>query len=393
MKKKKSKLKKHKNKKKKRGLSKKYKVHIDSLDFSIEKFFTKDISSGDMVEVISRGVFTSHDTRFNYYMDKISNHFFKEIKIPSNTIYRFIILIHEDNSADVFLNEFGMEFKIKKDIYSPDELEIQDLEKVDDVIFSDFKLKETDKFIFGFKEHWDFALFFYLSPFKSLDLSWFTNKLMLLIKRMRFDHFYSILENNLEFMKMKIVGWFPFVELLENDFEDLNEIYKDEEDYDPKMARFISRFDKTRIDKITIKWWENPIFGQRQPKIEDGIASYLRGDKVGFVNCLKIILKETEEIIRLRYFRETGKGGQVSLNYLLTYLIERGKTRISDRDSMFIPDYFYKYLKEIVFGVFNFEKDNLTSQDDLNKLDHPASYLKMRALQTILVLDQIYFYL
>ena len=102
-----------------------------------------------------------------------------------------------------------------------------------------------------------------------------------------------------------------------------------------------------------------------------------------------------EGIIRLQYFRDTGKGKKVRLQDLLTHLVEKGKTKSGSDYSLFLPLPFLNYLKDIVFADFDLE----TGQVDLSR--HSSShgvakaeaYTKTKALQAILVLDQIYFYI
>ena len=83
---------------------------------------------------------------------------------------------------------------------------------------TEIEIKKTDKIIFCFKVKWKFGLFFFLDPFNPLNLDWLSLKIASLYKRLMFEYIYLTLESKIEFMKMMIDGWFPFIELLGEEF-------------------------------------------------------------------------------------------------------------------------------------------------------------------------------
>ncbi|HDS09821.1 MAG TPA: hypothetical protein ENN73_06280 [Firmicutes bacterium] len=363
---------------------------------NLEGFFVPSTGSGEMVEIISEALLTSDDARFLKYMEKIKNVFLTPLDISINSIYQLLIVCHPDFSAHVYTNDIQIEYwnKAGEEI-NPGEKKTGLIRELYGINFPEIAINPEDKLFFCFKENWKFGLFFYIDPFNILDFDWVSSRIAFLFRRMKLDNIYETNETNLEFMKMMIDGWFPFVELIGEEFDHLISLYKDPHNFNGKMNHFLSRFDKTRIDIISFKWWENPVFADKQELIEEGIGHYLRGTSEGYLNCLSILFSQIEEVIKAQYARESGKTGNISMSYLLTYLIERGKTKIGHKDSLYIPDYYYRYLKEIVFAVFKFEKDNLKVSDIVptNMDIEPETFLKIRALETFLILDQIYFYL
>ncbi|MDD3627487.1 MAG: hypothetical protein PHV06_09225 [bacterium] len=363
---------------------------------NLEGFFAPSAGSGEMIEIISEALLTSDDNRFLKYMEKIRNVFLNPLEISINSIYQLLIVCHSDFSAHIYTNEIKIEYwnKAGEEI-DPFDKKTGLIRELYGINFPEIIIQPEDKIFFCFKENWKFGLFFYIDPFNILDLDWVSSRIAFLIRRMKLDYIYQTNETNVEFMKMMIDGWFPFVELIGEEFDHLISLYKEPHNFNNQINNFLSKFEKTRIDIISFKWWENPVFADKQELIEEGIGHYLRGTSEGYLNCLSILLSQIEEVIKAQYARETGKSGNISMSYLLTYLIERGKTKIGHKDSLYIPDYYYKYLKEIVFAVFKFEKDKLdlsnivpTNMDIENEI-----FLKIRALQTFLILDQIYFYL
>ena len=373
--------------------SKANEYYLDQLtqDQVFEGFFSKSTKTDEFVEVITTGILTSDDSKFYDYIDQIKCSFFDKLGISADSTSKFLIVIHSNSTAHIYINDFPVKIRVgdSTDLLDTALIEDSDIRSLKKVTFPEIEIKKTDKIIFCFKVKWKFGLFFFLDPFNPLSLDWLSLKIASLYKRLMFEYIYLTLESKIEFMKMMIDGWFPFIELLGEEFDELKDIYSDELDHENRKNFFIAAFDKSRIDSITFKWWQNPIYEKQQSLIESGLIAYLKNNKEGYIFCIKKLIKEIEGVIRFRYFKETGKGGKVSLAYLLTYLIERGKTQSSQKDLLFIPEYFYKYLKEIVFSVFNFETDKI----DSSSMDFPEDYLKTRALQTILILDQIYQYL
>ncbi len=128
--------------------------------------------------------------------------------------------------------------------------------------------------------------------------------------------------------------------------------------------------------------------------MQAGINAFLRGDNDGYINCINTLLPQVEGIIRLQYFADTGKG-RVKGKKLLSYLIEKGKGKSGSSESLFLPLHFFKYLNDVVFSDFDLEAGqvDLSRHSSSHGVAKAGAYTKIKALQTILVLDQIYFYI
>ncbi|HUU49990.1 MAG TPA: hypothetical protein VMW81_03395, partial [Nitrospinota bacterium] len=123
--------------------------------------------------------------------------------------------------------------------------------------------------------------------------------------------------------------------------------------------------------------------------------AYLRDDDDGYINCLKTLLPEIEGIIRLKYFQDTSKGKQVKMSELLNYITEKGKVRSGSDYSLFLPLPFLNYLNEVIYVGFDLESGeiDLSRHSISHGVAEVKDYTKIRALQTILVLDQIYYFI
>ncbi|MBN2410828.1 hypothetical protein JXQ31_03985, partial [candidate division KSB1 bacterium] len=76
-------------------------------------------------------------------------------------------------------------------------------------------------------------------------------------------------------------------------------------------------------------------------------------------------------------------------------VIEKGRIKADSDLSLFFPEAFFKYLSESIFPQFDIEKDNITLSRHTSShgVAKAEDYNQERALQMILILDQIFFYI
>ncbi|MHA1252501.1 MAG: hypothetical protein ACTSRP_21125 [Candidatus Helarchaeota archaeon] len=188
-------------------------------------------------------------------------------------------------------------------------------------------------------------------------------------------------------------GCFPFIQLIGGEFQQLGNIYKSSKKFNEEIEKFLESFNDSKIDLIINKWWKNKFFKEKEEIPKAGVEAYLQNTSSGYINCIKTLYTEIEGIIGYNYLEE--KKGKTKIPKLLRYLEEKAKSRFFTINSLGFPQAFYEYLKEVIFQNF----DIIENKKDLSR--HSAShgfaksedYTKMKALQAILVLDQIYFYL
>lgn len=342
------------------------------------------------------------------YSEQISNIFLNNCKIPVDGVCQFLVIIHQDLSADLYVNNFSvhLEIKPKRDIKAGEAIVLGDIADIRKVKFPDIEIKDTDKVVYCFKVGWRFGLFFDLMPrlqppgitkpisVEKLDIEKMELSIGELRRYLTFYHVYKILESEKQFSEMMKDGWFPFVEIIAGEYKSLNETYQNKFDFENKIKNIINGFDDKRIKKMAEKWWKNQIFADKKIIIEAGINAYLQNTPEGFVNCIKNLWTETEGILRKVYFKETGKGDKVKSNDLVKFIIEKAKNKTNSDYSLLFPFPFLKYLQDVVFADFNIETGNvdMSRNSSSHGVANTNQYTKERALQLILILDQIYFY-
>ena len=369
--------------------------HLDVVQ-DITGFSPINVSPGNYFWLLTRSSVTSDEPEFYKYVDQISDTFFNRCGILQNAVYQFLILIHEDLSGELYINDFPIEIEIlaKRDIKALELVTNQDIADIRRLKFPNIRIANTDKVIYCFKVGWKFGLFFDLDRQEKLDVDATWLALGKLYRELSFQYIYEMYKTGTYFEEMTKDGWFPFIELLGWQYKALSEAYQDRFDFDNRIEAVVGSFNRVAIERITGKWWSNKIFQDKRELLQAGINAFLRSDNEGYINCIKTLLTELEGIIRLQFFRDTGKGS-VKVPELTTYLLGRGKTKSGSDDSLLLPLPFKDYLRNIVFSNFDLEtgKIDLSRHSSSHGVASASAYTRIRALQAILLLDQIYFYI
>ena len=290
------------------------------------------------IKVISKGSFTSDQKEFYNYTEQISNIFLNRADVFIDGVCQFLIIIHRDLSADLYINNFPVvaEIRAKRKIQKDEAFSRNDIADISKLEFPDIIIEKTDKIIYCFKVGWKFALFFDLYRQHDLEIDNMQLELGTLYRYLQFQDVYNVLESGIQFDEMISDGWFPFIEIIGEDYKKISEFYQNKFDFDNKMKKLIDSFDQKRIEKITNKWWNNTIFKDKQPLIEAGVKAYLQDDESGYINCIKNLFSEIEGIIRLHHLDETGKG-RVNFPSIMNHLITKGKAKSGSDYSLFLP--------------------------------------------------------
>jgi len=185
------------------------------------------------------------------------------------------------------------------------------------------------------------------------------------------------------------------VETLGGEFEALIKAYQNGLDVEGETERIVEGFTAARIDAVSKRWWLKGAFNSRKTFLQAGINAFLSGSSEGYIHCISTLLPQVEGIIRLDYLKETGKGKDVKVRELLTNLAEKRRAKSGSDASLLLPSSFLRYLDDVVYASFDLEsgKLDLSRHSSTHGVARAEDYTRMRALQVILVLDQIFFYI
>lgn len=369
-------------------------------------FSTKNTKKGEVGEFLSRSLLTSDDPEFYLYSEKISNIFLNTVGVLIDNVNKFLVVVHQDLSADLYVNdiEIQLDVYVKRGCKKGDAITQDNIANIRKARFPKIYLNEKDKIIFCFKVGWRFGLFFDLTPrtqpanlkvkIEKFNIEKAEESIGELYRVLTFYHVYKTLEADEQYKEMIKDGWFPFVEIIGSEYKQLSEIYKNKFDFENRSENIIKKFTEERINKITEKWWSNKIFSDKKKIINAAINAYLNNNSDGYINCIKNLCSEIEGILRKIYHLDTGKGNHVKTNELISHIITKNKEKIGPDYSLFLPLPFLDYLSDVVFAKFNLEQGEVTISR--NSSSHGVAdaqqYTKARALQLILVIDQLFYF-
>lgn len=351
--------------------------------------------AGEQVPIVVRAGLSTNDQHFHLFINNICNVFFSNTQVFLDSVYAFLIIIHPDRSVDLLINDsVHIEAKIraKRNISKGQMITKADIADIEKIRFQGIPINSDDKFILCKKVDWRFGLYFDLT--RKIDLELMENEIGTLYRTLLFNDLFQCLSNNSRFNELLKDGWFPFIEIIGAEFDQLLKIYSNNFNVVDELDKLVSHFNDKRISDFTGKWWTNEIFKAKRPLIEAGITAFLQGDEPGIINSINTLMPQIEGILRLTYFKETTEPN-ASIKILLEDLQNKGVSKSKSTSSLTLPEQFFTYLNSTIFQHFVLGKGDihLSRHTAMHGVVDPEKFTKIKALQVLLSLDQIYFYI
>ena len=308
----------------------------------------KAANEGEQVEILQKAFFTSYQDDGCHFFDQILDHF---SGLDMKNLNRILIVIRNKKSYIYRIYPIMLRIKSKTDIephkfvFEDQILDIIEIRFKDDIF--DLDLKDEDKLVWLFRIDWGFGLYFDFSGQMKVDHLW--QELGLCYRKLKFNSMYLFLSNQDNFDALMNRGWFPFVQIIGNQFEDLRLSINDTKGIEIVEKEIINSFTHEEIERITKYWWRNEIFKEKRILISAGIDAYKKGSPGDIINCIKNLATEIEGIIRLDYHERT-KGKRPNANELKNYVLIRAKSNFSSPQSLGFPDHFFNYLDKVFFS-------------------------------------------
>jgi len=147
--------------------------------------------------ILTRAFVCSDDPAFYLYCDQVSKLFLANFFIDN--ICNYLILIHRDLSADVYVDfPFQAKMMTKREVKAGEPIYQNDIAAIAELRFPRIDINEDDSVVFCFKKGWKFGLFFDFCPAdpkSTLDLERLFHDLGSYYRYLSFQQLYSILEN------------------------------------------------------------------------------------------------------------------------------------------------------------------------------------------------------
>jgi hypothetical protein len=366
-------------------------------NFRINGVSTSNVQKGERGRVLVRAEITSDQPEFHLFMQGITNLVVGKAKdagvvVQMDRVSAMLVVTHEGGVADLYLQDFPFEIEIlaKHDVAKGEMVYHSDITDVRRLRMSWLALQPKDGVLCCFKVGWKFALFFDLHPERILDVDAMERSLGRLYRRLTFQALYDALESEAGLSKLVAAGWFPFIETIGGEFEELLKAYRDDFNVEEETAKLLRRFDARRIDGLAMRWWKGSLLSRRRDILEPALEAFTHRDPV---SCIQIILTEIEGILQDLHIGE--QGSEMSTKELLAFAANRGVQKASDPNSLLFPQQFLRYMRAYTYARFDPRQAEVSVMSRHSVAREKAmakAYTMGRALQSILTLDQINFY-
>lgn len=296
-----------------------------------------------IVKVLCRSFITSDEVSFYTLIEGLTEVFLLKAAINEPFVNNFLILHHSDLTVDIYVNDLpiAIEFLSKRDIKKGENVFENDIVDVRRLRFIDININKTDHVVFLFKQGWRFGLFFDFTNNGTsqyeIDLNQLYFDLGSYYKKLAYIYLYKTLENSVYFSEMKSDGWFPYIELLGHDYRDLSKAYDNKFIFPDTVNKLLEGFNEERVEKLTSKWWKNPLYLKKRKLLEAGTNSFLRNNEEGFITGIKTLYSEIEGILGYLIFEDKNIHTSQSKELLL-HLKEKGKKKAGTKDPLSLPD-------------------------------------------------------
>lgn len=353
------------------------------------------IKPGETGNILTKSFITSDDIRFYTYAPNILQFFVDKNELSQ--LDRLLVLIKNDNKAYVYrVFPMSVLFKPKKGVKKGEVIFYDDIADIIQVEFTDavtnIKIENDDQVIWLFREGLKFCLYFDFSrsipsEARKIDMGYYFRKTL-------FAKLYEFTSQSINFDKLLVDGWFPFIRLIGPRFDKLINHYETLSDYEAANQEIISYYTDEIINGFTVNWFKHPIFNEKKELIEAGLSSYFQNNQIGNISCIKILSSEIEGILRSSLYKDSNVTNPTT-EQLKIHIVNKALKQFNTLESLGFPHKFKDYLDNVMFKGFNIADTEIpTSRHSVaHGVARLDNYSRIRALQLILLMDQIFFFL
>jgi hypothetical protein len=117
---------------------------------------------GEKLAIVTCASATSDRRIFHVWMKHIADAFLLQTSFPLELIHAFIVVVHSDNSADIYINDFKehLEIQVRKAVKAGEGISIDNITDIRRVIFPEITIQKGDAVAYGRRNEWRFTLYF-----------------------------------------------------------------------------------------------------------------------------------------------------------------------------------------------------------------------------------------
>lgn len=355
---------------------------------------------GQKVQIWTRMALTSDQALFQRIIGSIAG----AIENAANTVGEYpslsraqtvFLVLRPDNTGELWVDKAAMctynALKRPGPMAAGTVLFENDIADVTGLWFPLVEVGPKDRILCIIREGWRFALYFDFNPEEDLVVEEAKRALGTLFRRMRYADLYASLAHDPTFSGLVGSGWFPFLELGMAEIRALLGMIEADFALDEVEQNLISAFDDTRLERMFSRWMERAHLKERETILRPAINAFKSCEPVAVI---KIVLSEIEGVMSDTYYQVHGERPYRS-NKLPDFMIEQAEQRAGGKDTLFFPVEFGRYLKDYTYA--DFKRDDVATAGSRHAVSHgrvaSSQYTMARALQALLTLDQLAFYM
>lgn len=361
---------------------------------------TRSAREGEQVEILVRASLTSDQSFFQRIVVNLAaaiEHSARAVgsHVRLDRAGMILVVIRPDNSGELWVDaaatSISSALKRPGPILAGTVLFENDIADLTGVWFPHVKVGTKDRILCLFREGWRFGLFFDFNPDGNLAIEDAKRDLAALYRRLRYADLYAAFENKQVFPALVQAGWFPFLELVADEFQNLVLAQEAGFELDDCEQQLLSKFDEARLDRMFDRWMERQLLQDKRLILEPAIRAYKAEEPV---SVIKIVLSEIEGVMSEAHFHATG-GRTHRIEKLCAFMVAQAEQRAGGKDTLFFPVQFGEYLRDYIYS--GFRPGDRGQAGSRHAVGHGAvageQYTMTRALQALLALDQLAFYM
>lgn len=353
---------------------------------------------GEQVRICTRIVQTSDEPLFHRLLkglDCVVAHMAQQagthVRLDRANVV--LLVLKADRTAELWLDAAAVSLDIlaKRSLSAGSPVYDHDIADIVGMRFPCVEFGAKDQVLCVFRQDWRFGMVFDFNPDGELDVAAFNADLGKLYRELKFSHFYAAIADREIFDRLVQSGWFPFVEIIPKEFEELLDHCTAGFDMAEAEDKLVARFDEARLEHLHQRWSAKPHFQGKMALLKAALDAFSRKEPIAVI---KIVLTEIEGVLDEAY-RAAHSGTGAKLAELRRFAIGSAERKTGGSDSLLFSADFAQYLDDYTFANFDPVIRN-GSAGSRHAVGHGSaaedSYTMARALQAILTLDQFAFY-
>lgn len=140
-------------------------MHKHIKDVLFDGFAAQSAKEGETVDLIVRDFVTSDSLKFFIYAEQIGNIIFPKMELSPDGINRYLMILHSDHSADIYLQDFQvvLGLRLNRTVSAGEAIFKNDISSIDNVQFPETSISEDDQIIYLERKGWRFGIAFDLT--------------------------------------------------------------------------------------------------------------------------------------------------------------------------------------------------------------------------------------